>query len=56
MGMLELLELYNIGEKDLEEIASLKPYFTDEFKKTLRKRREISFLRNFPTQQNYLKE
>ena len=35
MGMLELLELYNIGEKDLEEIASLKPYFTDEFKKEL---------------------
>ena len=46
--MLELLELYNIGEKDLEEIASLKPYFTDEFKKDLAKKTRDFVLEKLP--------
>ena len=46
--MLELLELYNIGEKDLEEIASLKPYFTDEFKKDLAEKTRDFVLEKLP--------
>ncbi len=35
LGVLKLAELYDIGKEDLERIVSLKPYFTDEFKKRL---------------------
>lgn len=53
--MLELLELYNIGEKDLEEIASLKPYFTDEFKKELAKKTRDFVFEKLPHSAELLK-
>jgi diguanylate cyclase (GGDEF)-like protein len=56
MGVLELAKLYNMGKEDLEEIASLRPYFTDEFKRKLAKKTKDFVFEKLPGSAELLKK
>ena len=54
MNILQLLELYGIGEEDWEEIAELKGFFSEEFKKKLGEKTKEFVLKELPVSSQLL--
>lgn len=56
MNILELLKTYGIDEKDWEDIKSLKPYFSEEFRRKLGQKTKEFVLKELPVSKKMLED